>query len=291
MSAPYAPAVSYRTGSLVSADGTAISYRIYGSGPGVVLLHGGLQAAQNFDKLALALGDSFTVFVPDRRGRGKSGPFGASYGLAAERADLDALLRETGARCVFGLSSGAAIALYAARTLSAIERLALYEPPLTVRGAQPGAWVPEYERALERGDLPAAIVAAIKGTSDQSALAHVPRALLVAGMRLAMRLDAADKREDHVTLRALIPTMHYDAQLVHQIATESSFRDLRCPLLLLGGERSARFLRVALDELADQLPAATRIELRRVGHTAADNTGQPAKVAEVLRPFFAGTST
>ncbi len=282
--------MSYRTASLVSADGTAISYRSYGSGPGVVLLHGGLQAAQNFDKLALALGDTFTVHVPDRRGRGKSGAFGPSYGLAAERADLEALLRATSARCVFGLSSGAVIALYAARTLTAIAKLALYEPPLTVRGARPDAWVPDYERALESGDLAAAIVAAIKGTSDHSALAHVPRALLVAGMRLAMRLDAADKHEDHVALRALVPTMHYDVQLVREIADDSSFRDLRCPLLLLGGERSARFLRVALDELADQLPSATRIELRRVGHTAADNTGQPAKVADVLRPFFAGQS-
>ena len=279
--------MSYRTASLVSVDGTAISYRIYGSGPGVVLVHGGLQAAQNFDKLATALGDSFTVYVPDRRGRGKSGPFGASYGLDIERADLDALLRETGARGVFGLSSGAVIAAYAARTLTAIDKLALYEPPLTVRGAQPGAWVPEYERALERGDLPAAIVAVIRGTSDRSALAHVARPLLVAGMRLAMRLDDANKHEDHIALRALVPTMHYDAQLVREIANDSSFRDLRCTVLLLGGERSARFLRVAVDELADQLPAATRIELRRVGHTAADNTGQPAKLADVLRPFFA----
>jgi len=42
----------YRTGSVSSADGTVIGYRQLGSGPAVLLVHGGMQAAQHLMKLA-----------------------------------------------------------------------------------------------------------------------------------------------------------------------------------------------------------------------------------------------
>src|SRR5579863_3524736 len=101
----------YTLGSVVSRDGTTIAYRTFGHGPGIIAVHGGAQAAQNFTKLATALSDVFTVYVPDRRGRGRSGPPGHNYGLQAECDDIDALLTATGSHNVFGLSSGALIAL------------------------------------------------------------------------------------------------------------------------------------------------------------------------------------
>ena len=64
----------FTTESLRSADGNVLGYRRLGSGPGLILLHGGMMAAQNFMRLAELLSDSFTVYVPDRRGRGSSGP-------------------------------------------------------------------------------------------------------------------------------------------------------------------------------------------------------------------------
>ena len=132
--------------TVVSADGTTIAYCERGAGPGVVLVHGAMQASQNFTRLAEALSPSFRVYVPDRRGRGRSGAFGSRYGLARETEDLEALLSKTGARFVFGLSSGALIALHAARRIAGIEKLAVYEPPLTIEGGDPAAWVPRYER-------------------------------------------------------------------------------------------------------------------------------------------------
>ena len=54
---------------MTSRDGTIIGYRQLGRGPGVIAVHGGMQAAQNLMKLAGALADSFTVYLPDRRGR------------------------------------------------------------------------------------------------------------------------------------------------------------------------------------------------------------------------------
>jgi hypothetical protein len=59
---------SYEIGTVASADGTEIGYRSLGNGPGVILL-GGYTAAQHYMGLAESLSGSFTVCVPDRRGR------------------------------------------------------------------------------------------------------------------------------------------------------------------------------------------------------------------------------
>ena len=118
----------YTTDSVTSHDGTTIGYRQLGRGPGIILLHGGLQAAQNFMALGAALSDSFTVYIPDRRGRGVSGRPGDNHSIQTECEDVDALLSMAGAHTVFGLSSGAIIALQAARTLPAIHNVAAWNP-------------------------------------------------------------------------------------------------------------------------------------------------------------------
>jgi pimeloyl-ACP methyl ester carboxylesterase len=82
--------MAYKTRFVTSADGAAICFRECGAGPGLVLVHGGMQAAQNFSRLTEALGDTFTVYVPDRRGRGRSGRGSERYGLLAEVAAREA---------------------------------------------------------------------------------------------------------------------------------------------------------------------------------------------------------
>src|SRR5215467_5058815 len=133
-STAFAPA-SFTVGYVTSPDGTTIGYRQLGHGPGVVLLHGAMESAQSHMQLAIALANTFTVYVPDRRGRGLSGPFGSTYGMQKEVEDLDALLTESGARDVFGVSAGGLICLEAALTLPAIRKAALYEPALVVNGS------------------------------------------------------------------------------------------------------------------------------------------------------------
>jgi pimeloyl-ACP methyl ester carboxylesterase len=135
------PAPTLQTGTVSSRDGTTIGYRRFGTGPGVILLHGGMQSGQSFTKLAAALSGVFTVYLPDRRGRGMSGPFTDDHGIATEVEDLQALLRATGARNVFGLSAGAVIALQTALSGPEITRLALYEPPLSFDGVSSTRWV------------------------------------------------------------------------------------------------------------------------------------------------------
>ena len=85
--------------TLTSRDGTVIGYRQLGNCPGVVLLHGAGQSSRNFLALARAMADQLTLYVPDRRGRGMSGPYSEDHGLGDEAEDLEALLSETGARC------------------------------------------------------------------------------------------------------------------------------------------------------------------------------------------------
>src|SRR3954454_6366878 len=65
---PAAPPSSLQT--VASADGTEIGYELRGSGPGLVLVQGTMGTAYNFRDLADALAGSFTVVLPDRRGRG-----------------------------------------------------------------------------------------------------------------------------------------------------------------------------------------------------------------------------
>lgn len=276
------------TGTARSADGTAIGYRQLGDGPGLILVHGGLQASQNLLSLASALSGRFTVYIPDRRGRGLSGPYRPDHGLHTEIGDLQALLDHTGARNAFGLSAGAVIALETARSSASITKLALYEPPLSFDGISHTTWVPRYERELAVGKLPSALVTIIKGTADRTALRYLPRFLLTAILASAInRGPAKPAPPAAVTPLDLIPTMHYDARAVRDAAGPlERFAGLPCRVLLLGGTKSARNLTATLDELSAVMPHARRVTLPGVGHTAADNGGKPDLVAAQLREFF-----
>jgi len=58
-------------------------------------------------------------------------------------------------------------------------------------------------------------------------------------------------------------------------------------VLLLGGSKSPAYLKASLDALVGVLPRAQRVELAGCGHLAPDNSGDPARVAQELGPFFA----
>ena len=88
-------------------------------------------------------------------------------------------------------------------------------------------------------------------------------------------------------LADLITTMRYDGRSVAQAAGPlSRYAEVRAETLLLGGERSAAYLKAALNGLEPVLPHVRRVTLPGVGHLAADNSGKPQLVAEQLRAFF-----
>ena len=282
----------YTTGSVTSKDGTTIGYRQLGHGPGVVLLHGTMESAQSHMQLAEALADTFTVYVPDRRGRGLSGPHGKDYSIQKEVEDMDALLTKTGAHYVFGVSSGAIIWLQAALTLPAIQKAGIFEPPLSINGSVSTAFVSRYDKEIDQGKVAAALITAMKGSQMGPPVFNViPRWLLKLLTKMMMASEEKKARGDDVTMRMLAPTLHYDFQLVIETkGVLESFKAIRAGVLLLGGGKSPAYLKVALDALEKVFPHAKRIEFLELNHGASGNTdrgGQPERVARELRRFFA----
>lgn len=279
----------WSTGQTISRDGTLIGYRQIGDGPGLVLLHGAMQSSRNFSQLAEFLADRFTLYSPDRRGRGLSGPAGADYGIDTEVDDLSAVLAQTGTRQVFALSSGAIATLWTAlRRPQAFDRIALYEPPVPVGSPSPLDFAPRYEAELAAGNVAAAMVSAMKGTGDRRDwFTNLPRPLLTLMMGMALRGTS----EEAAAIRELVPTVHHDIRLVAATAGQvQRFGALRLPVLLMGGDNSNPYLPMALDALQRELPQAERVELRGIGHIASDNVGKPRLVASELRRFFAKPS-
>ena len=274
---------TYITGSVTSSDGTIIGYRQFGHGPGLILVHGGMMASQNFTKLASALADNFTVYVPDRRGRGLSGPYGDDYSIQKEVEDMQALVQRTRARNVFGLSAGAIVVLQSTLAIPSIDKIAVYEPPFF----SDTAWVSRLDRELAEDKLAAAMITVVKGTEDLSSLNWLPRFIAEPFMALAINAEAAEVKGDDVSLKELIPTMHYDPRLVDATRVNlERYGAINTRVLLLGGSQSPTYLRVGLDTLSTILPRVTRIELTGVGHLAADNEGKPEVVARELMHFL-----
>lgn len=273
--------------TLRTPHGSVIAYRRLGAGPALILLHGGMMAAQNFMKLGAVLADTFTVLIPDRGGRGASSPYPSDYSVLRDCEDVRALARETGATRVFGLSSGAIIALQSALLTPELTQVAAYEPPYSLPDRDNSHWLTRFDAEVARGDLAAAMVTVLRGTDDSLWLRLAPRLLLERMTGRGIRAEAQRVRAGDVPVRDLIPTMHFDALLVRETSPKlEQLRQLGADVLLLGGSQSAQFLKRTLDKLETLLPRARRVELRGVGHLAANNGGKPQLVAAELRRFF-----
>jgi pimeloyl-ACP methyl ester carboxylesterase len=279
------------TGSVTSADGTEIGYRRLGQGPGVVVLHGAMESGLSHRELAEKLAAGFTVYLPDRRGRGLSGPFGSDYSVAREVEDLDALLRETGADRVLGVSSGALITLRAALTLLALEKVVIFEPPLLVDGPAIAASLARLDEALAQGNTASALVTGMLAAQMGPAVFnHIPRRLLEPLTNAAMGAQDRKAASDGVTMRKLAPTLHYDFQLIAEMdGSLESFKAIEAQVLLLGGSKSPDYLKASVDGLARVLPNAARVEFPGLGHGATGNRdrgGRPELVAEKVGEFL-----
>jgi len=124
---------------VLSRDGTSIAFERLGDGPPLILVDGALchRRFGPMPKLAPLLARDFTVFMYDRRGRGDSGDT-APYAVEREVEDIDALIEEGGGSAfLYGVSSGAALALEAASRGLGIRKLALYEAPFIVDDSRP----------------------------------------------------------------------------------------------------------------------------------------------------------
>jgi pimeloyl-ACP methyl ester carboxylesterase len=277
--------------SVTSRDGTTIGYREFGRGPGLVLLHGSMSSGAHHVELARLLSDTFTVFVPDRRGRGLSGPYRNGDELQQELEDVAALLRATGATNLWGLSSGACIALHAGRTMPTIRKLGIFEPPLLQDRAAASAFLATFDDEIARGRIGEAMITAMRGAEmGPGWFRALPKALTARLAMMGMAQEAKKPAGPYPAMRELSQTLH--AEFV--IVTESSgrlddYRSIRAEVLLMGGSKSPGFKR-ALADLERALLRARRIELEGLDHAASWNSdvrGRPEPVARELRRFFA----
>jgi pimeloyl-ACP methyl ester carboxylesterase len=287
----------YTKSNVTSKDGTVIGYRQMGTGPGLILMHGDMGASQHFMGLANALADVFTVFIPDRRGRGLSGPFGDNYSLQKEVEDLEALLGKTGAHYLFGASSGALIILQASLNLQKIHKIALYEPLVYVNKYEMDKFNEINQRVdheISEGKLTSAMVTGLdvitKVNPEEkppSPIYYLPRFVWKLIFRMILRSDKKYVKDDDVLLEDLLPTRSYDNLLVNETEGKlDNFKDVSIEVLLIGGSKSSLFLKHSLDALEKILPDVNRVELKNLDHDSPQNTRDPEAIAQEIILFF-----
>lgn len=280
--------------SVIPADGCAatapspIAYRQFGSGPGLVILHGMMETSADHIDLAQRLATRFTVYLPDRRGFGDNRTQDFAADLDAEARDLEQLLEATGARAVMGISVGALISMRAMLNPTLLQAAVIFEPPLSIDGSAPLAWIADAKEHLARGDRIGAMVSAMVGARmGPPAFEKMPFWLLKLITRMFVRIGGANSPAPYVELA---PTLAHDADLVLEAAGAApDYADCTAPVLLLGADGSPDYFRAALDHLDGVLPTVTRVILKGRDHQVTGNRnrgGDPDAVAAEVAPFL-----
>ncbi|ELZ01417.1 alpha/beta fold hydrolase (plasmid) [Natrialba aegyptia] len=243
--------------TVTSNDRTEIAYEMYGEGPPIVLVHGSGETRQAWNPLYPHLTDRFTVVVPDRRGRGKSGDADA-YSLDREVADLCTLLDIfDDDPAVFGHSFGGLIALEAAQE-SSLDQLVLYEPAL--------------QTSNDANDLPARMQKRIDNGEREAAMELFYRE--EAGLPAPTQLPIWPDRIHF----DLAETVVRELRAV-QASDHGSSVDIDCSTLLLTGEQSPDHLRSSINTLQPTLGQC--VELDAVGHVGTQTA--PERVANTIQ--------
>ncbi len=255
-----------------SKDGTTIAYNQAGSGPAVILVDGALcyRAFGPMGALAPLLAPHFTVINYDRRGRGDSSDT-LPYAIERELEDLEALINVAGgSACVYGVSSGAALALEAAASGLPIRKLALYEPPYT---SDPAA-----QQAFE--DYITQLRALLADEQYGNAVAHF---MGYVGMP-AEQIEGMRQTPIWPQAEAIAPTLAYDGAVLGEGAAVPTARaaEVPVPTLAMAGGASFPFMHQTAQALQQAIPQAQYRVLEGQTHDAAAEA-----VAPVLIEFFA----
>jgi pimeloyl-ACP methyl ester carboxylesterase len=259
--------------TVVSRDGTAIAFSKLGQGPPLILVDGAFCFRDNgpTPKLAPLLARRFTVYVYDRRGRGESGDT-PPYAVAREVDDFGALLDAAGGSAfVFGMSSGAGIALRAGGNGLGVKRIALYEPPFV---AGENGSPRRFNR--ETGDLQRLAAAGHRSRAVMYYMTEVfgaPR-LAVHGMRTVMR-RAWRKNE------SVAHTLAYDLAILDDWSVLKAGSAIRVPTLVIGGAKSPTALQRAITTVCESVPHSQRRMLEGQNHNVSMDV-----LAPVLEEFF-----
>jgi pimeloyl-ACP methyl ester carboxylesterase len=256
---------------VISKDGTEIAYEKNGEGPGLVLVDGALcyRSFGPMQDLAKLLAPQFTVTTYDRRGRGESSN-SKPYTIEREVEDIEALIAEAGGTAfIYGISSGACLALETAIRLGKkVRKLAMYEPPYDSGEVVRQAWK-DYQKQLanllssgRRGEAVVLFMQSVGTPADQ-----------VEGMRKAPMWSMFE---------AVAPTLAYDAAVMGKDRSAPVKRAARVtvPTLVMNGTAIPFMLDTARG-LAKAIPQAEQRTLEGQTHDVDLKV-----VAPVLVEFF-----
>ena len=246
----------------MSRDGTRIEYERRGTGPGLVLVHGGLVDRTFWGPSIPLLAAHYTVYAMDRRGHGQSDAYRADHHIELEYEDVIALVAAIGAPvAVLGHSGGAHVALQAARRCDLVRRLVLYEPPRF------DAFSPEVlarlHASLEAGDLDdvlATVLVDVIAADLNPGLLPGARPAVLAGMRDSPVWAAAMSNVRSIPAEA-------DSYAAYRFEPDG-FRDFSTPTVLLLGSTSGPVMRRWVEDLHGVLACSQIVMLEGQGHGA-----------------------
>jgi pimeloyl-ACP methyl ester carboxylesterase len=272
----------WRSGTVTSTDGTAVTYRSTGAGPGLVIVPGNNRRAYHYDRLALLLSSNHSVHTLDRRGRGDSGPQGDDYSADLEGEDVEAVLDATGSNSVFGHSYGGLISLRLGLRRD-LRRLAVYEPGVSLNGGFDLGWLPEFNRLFERGRPVAAMTVFLR----RSGIVPIGKPPTFVFRLLATALLYGGK--EGAETRRLMPTTPRELGEIARLDSDGGeYAAVQTRTLLLAGTRTNPYLTRAVTELGAILPNAATEILDGLDHNAPDLSAVPT-IAARLEPFYAAT--
>lgn len=260
-----------------STDGTVISYKVIGKGPGLVIVHGSFRASQHYMRLATYLSDAFTVYIVDRRGRNKSGQKGNKYSIQKECEDVIALLQKHNISFVFGHSYGGLISLNVALQYP-LTKLAVYEPAMV--SYIPTSWMPKFEQELKQNNYISAFVTFFKGMRMGGVMGKIPKPILKILFRLMAK--GPDWQENIKLLLTLPEEVH--AGMIFDLGFDR-YKQISALTLVITGTKSPDYLIKGAHELESNLPFKQSVSLEGLDHNAPDENA-PEKIAQILNNFF-----
>lgn len=258
---------------VTSKDGTTIAYNQSGSGFPLILVDGAL-CSRDFGpmpKLAALLASNFTVINYDRRGRNDSGDT-QPYAVEREIEDIEALINAAGGSAfLFGISSGAGLALAAATSGLNIPKLALYEPPFMVddEGHHPPTDSLEQLKTMIAENRRADAVKFFM--KDMIGLPAI-------GIFIMKLLPIWKK------LKNVAHTLPYDVAVMGDYSLPvKKATSVKIPTLISGGDKSQVTLQHAVKRLAEVMPNNQLQILKGQTHNVSAKV-----IAPVLADFFNG---
>ncbi len=250
--------------------GGTFTVRSVGAGTPVVLLHGGGIDSREYEQFTRALGEHRRVHLYDRPGRPGAPPLADDHDIEVDVDDLARVRQHTGASRLIGHSGGALVALRAAFRLP-VDRLAVYDPGVSIDGSVSTAWFEPYRRAMHAGDTARAMALVGAGADPEGASARLPFPVQMAIINIFMRTPVGRRMLQRPTVESEV------GQIIANDAPADAYAGMTARTLPAHGARSASYFGDVCDALVAAVPRATTMRIPRASHNAM-NIARPAFV-------------